>query len=360
MSEKLKRNAQKPTKAFKEMANSSAEKGKRVAKKVTSTSKNFAKRSTTAAKSFVTEGATTTAEKCGIFAEYLAGRAAELSAFFAQADILKWTKEITEKVTHGTATIYDKALDAEYIRTHIGGGHHRFFDGGHDLMSAWEKAKEASTDDTFVQEVIGYSTAIWKDLVTKMGLPFATLEKASFDNWADKVTEMIPGVNKAYLYDLLSFDVMELFSTGLGAVGVIFCFNKRDQEKLSEILSAMGIQSIIAANPVMGFFVISVTAYAYFVKKTKFNKVAMFKSGTVAAVSASLFAIMGMPILIELVIVISLTYVFRKKILDNEKLVELIKNNTQTARQRSNNLVIQVTSQFQKLAKQKHYQEATI
>ena len=31
----------------------------------------------------------------------------------------------------GPATIYDRAMDAEYLATHTGGGNHRLFDGGH-------------------------------------------------------------------------------------------------------------------------------------------------------------------------------------------------------------------------------------
>jgi hypothetical protein len=328
---------------------------KEIAKEGYETGKDYARKSSTTTTSFVNKSIDTTAEKFGLLAEYTTVRAAELLAFFSQADILKWTDEITKKVTHGTATIYDKALDAEYLRSHIGGGYHRFFDGGHDLISAWERAKEASTDDTFVQEVIGYSTAIWKDAVTKMGLPFVTLDQASFNIWADKVTQMIPGVNKAHLYDLLSFDAMELFSTGLGAVGVIFCLNKQDQKRLSEILASMGVISILSLNPIMGFFVIAITAYAYFVKKTQFDKIAMFKSGAVAAVSATLFATMGFPILVELVIVISLTYVFREKILNNEQLLVLIQKNTQTAILRSNKLITQITSQLQQIAQEKQF-----
>lgn len=74
------------------------------------------------------------------------------------------------KLAKSAPTIYDKAIDAEYLRTAIGGENHRLFDGSHDLLSAWSKVKDASQDDTFKQEVIGYFSALWKDATTRKGL----------------------------------------------------------------------------------------------------------------------------------------------------------------------------------------------
>lgn len=43
----------------------------------------------------------------------------------------------------GAPTIYDKMMDAQYLETHVGGGLHRLFDGGHTLLGAFEAAKDA-------------------------------------------------------------------------------------------------------------------------------------------------------------------------------------------------------------------------
>ena len=251
-------------------------------------------------------------------------QAGTLMAFLSTRELLKWSESVTES----TASIYDKALDAEYLRTHIGGGDHRLFDGGHDLLSAWGRVRDASDSDTFAQEVIAYASATWKDVTTTKGIPFATVDKDSFGTWVDKLSS-IPGVNREYLYDLLSFDVFEVLSTGLGAVGILLCLSKDDQRKLSEILGAMGITAIISANPLMGLMVVAVTGYSYFKKKKKLEGKALAKGAAVAGVSAGLFAVLGLPILVELVLVIVLTALLRKHLLDNEALFEMVSSQVQ-------------------------------
>ena len=78
--------------------------------------------------------------------------------FLSQADLLGWSKNLT----NGMETIYDKAMDAEYIKTNIGGAYHRLFDGGHSPINAWEKVKNASDTDILSQEVIGYAKILKK------------------------------------------------------------------------------------------------------------------------------------------------------------------------------------------------------
>ena len=55
----------------------------------------------------------------------------------------------------GSPTIYDKAMDAEFIATHIGGAQHRLFDGGHTIIGAFRAGHAASPDDSIIQEAMG-------------------------------------------------------------------------------------------------------------------------------------------------------------------------------------------------------------
>jgi hypothetical protein len=179
----------------------------------------------------------------------------------------------------------------------------------------------------FGHQVIGYISSLWKDLTTVKGLPFLTVSKESFDSWVDMATQWIPGIDRKYLYDLLSFDAMEIFSSGLGIASAIFFLKKEDQKKLAEILGSMGIISILTANPIMGILVIGTSAFAYGKKKVEFDKSAFLKSSIVATSSTAIFGalgVLGMPILFELVIVGVLTNVLRKKILDNDALLKSI------------------------------------
>lgn len=241
--------------------------------------------------------------------------------FLASPELLNWS----EKISKGTATIYDKALDAEYLRTHIGGGTHRLFDGGHDIVNAWTRVKEASPNDSMQQEVIEYVTALWKDVTTKMGLPISTLDKTNYDNFAIWVTNNVPFIDKTYLYDLLSFDVFEVIGSGIGAVAFIFALNKKDQKKLAEILGSMGVTTIASANPIMAIIIVFLAGYAYFIKKHKLEKEAFVKGASIASVSVIIFTVLGLPMLVELGIVIVVTMLVRKHIVENEELLLLLK-----------------------------------
>lgn len=77
----------------------------------------------------------------------------EQAVLLSQEAFMKWLEGLTEEA----ATIYDKALDAKFLSSNIGGSNHRLFDGGHDLLGAWKAASEAKKDDTFAQEVVGYA-----------------------------------------------------------------------------------------------------------------------------------------------------------------------------------------------------------
>ena len=245
-----------------------------------------------------------------------------LFAFLSQGNLLSWLGELTKS----PATIYDKALDAEYLKTHISGGDHRLFDGGHDIFSAWDEVREASPDDSFQQEVLGYVSSLWKDVTTTKGLPFTTVSKENFESWVETL-DWIPGVDRKYLYDLFSFDAIEVLSTALGTVGVLFALKKKDQEMLAELLGSMGIVSILSANPIMGIFVIGAAGYAYKKKNMGFDRVAFGKSTIMSIFTVALFGVLGLPILFELILVVTLTKLFRKQVLDNAEFQVFVKEN---------------------------------
>jgi hypothetical protein len=112
-----------------------------------------------------------------------------------------------------------------------------------------------------------------------------TISQESFQNWVKVVSGWIPGIDRKYLYDLLSFDEYELLSSGLEVVSVIFAQKREDQEKLAELLGSMGIVSILSANPIMGILVIGTSAFAYSKKKMEFDKKAFGKSAVLAGTS---------------------------------------------------------------------------
>ena len=264
-------------------------------------------------------------------------------AFFAEKDFQNWIQKVTESVS----SIYDKALDPNYLRSKLGGG--TVILDGQDLLSALEKLKASSASDKFSSELIGSILAIWKSVAIEKGLPFQDLNPASFEEWANKVSDWIPKIGKEYLYDLLNVDAMELFSTALGAVAVLFAFQKNDQEKLAEILGSMGIISIISANPVMGIFVTAIAGYSYWKEKKQIDKKAFLQGAVLTGTSAALFAILGLPVIIEFIIVMVVTTQLKKQVFDNEVLMEIIKRNLPLARENLARVRTQLQEEFDRL-----------
>lgn len=248
--------------------------------------------------------------------------------FLQDKDLLKWTESLTESA----ATVYDKAMDKVFLNKLSLGGEHRLFDGGHTLGGSWEAVRNALPDDSFTQEVMEWGKAYVKDLTTTKGMPFSTLEKENFDGWVDAIVGNIPGVKRNYLYDLLSFDAMEICVTGLSVVGIFFAFKDDDKERLMEILGAMGISSIMSANPILGLVTIATTAYSYW-KHGRVSMVPALKGGGITAISVIMFSMMSLPIIVELVIVVSLTILLKKQILENEKIAEWLKAKIQESLQ---------------------------
>lgn len=242
-------------------------------------------------------------------------------SFLSLTELSRWSEEITKT----TATVYDKAMDKIYLRNGDGGGNHRMFDGGHDLAGAWKAAMNSSPDDTFQQEVIGYASSLWKDLTTVKGLPFITWEREGFNNCADWVTNTIPGASKEWVYDLMSYDAMEIIGASLGTAAVIFCLSESDKQRLSEILGAMSASSIASANPLMGVAIVLCVAYSYFIKKQQIDPKHAAVGASLAGISAGIFAVLGFPVLVELGICIAVTTLLRRHVIDNKQLLHFIK-----------------------------------
>lgn len=150
----------------------------------------------------------------------------------------------------GSATIYDKAMDAEYLRTFIGGGNHRMFDGGHTIAGAFSAVRDASPDDTIIEEALGFLEAIFRDLTTPKGLPLANWDKATYEQVAAHLQSNF-GVPKDWFYDINSYDAVELLGSVIGLIAVVLSWNEKDIEKFSNLVGGMGVTSVFSANPLL-------------------------------------------------------------------------------------------------------------
>ena len=170
--------------------------------------------------------------------------------------------ELLQATVKGSATIYDKAMDADFLRTSIGGGNHRMFDGGHTITGAWQAVRDAAPDDTFVEEAMGFVEAMFKDLTTPKGLPIADWDKATYDQVANHLQSNF-GIPKDWFYDINSYDAPELLAGVIGFMSVILSWNEEDTEKFSKLVGNMGVAAIFSANPILLMITLTSLARAF-------------------------------------------------------------------------------------------------
>jgi hypothetical protein len=141
---------------------------------------------------------------------------------------------LADHLSNQCATLASKAMDAEYLRTHIGGGWHRLYDGGHSLLGSW-KAVSSSLPDLDALDRLGvWANEYWKDLITTRGMPIIVLDHG------DHVGE--------YFKHLDCVNVAQLVGGDLCGVS-IYC-NWNDPAKLVASATATECSGIVYANVV--------------------------------------------------------------------------------------------------------------
>jgi len=166
------------------------------------------------------------------------------------------------KISEGPATIYDKAMDAEYLETYIGGGNHRMFDGGHTLGGAFEAVRGASAEDTILEEALGYTQALFRDMTTARGLPLANWDKGTYDQVSTYLQSQFH-IPKGWFYDINSFDAAEVIAAGVGVVAVFFCWNRAESEQFAGLAGGMGLSGALSANPLLLIVTVAALARAF-------------------------------------------------------------------------------------------------
>ena len=159
----------------------------------------------------------------------------------------------------GPATIYDKAMDAAYLATRIGGGNHRMFDGGHTILGAFRAVRDASPDDTIVEEAMGFLQSLFRDMTTVKGLPLANWDKATYDKVSGSLASEF-GIRKDWFYDINSYDASQLLSGVIGVVATALYWNRADTEAFAKLVGGMGVSALARANPLL--LVVTVVALA--------------------------------------------------------------------------------------------------
>ena len=154
---------------------------------------------------------------------------------------------LTNHLSNQLATVGSKAMDAEYLRTHIGGGWHRLYDGGHSLAGSWKAVSEALPDLSALDQLGIWANEYWKDLITTRGMPIVILDHA------DKVGEYFKHLDCVNVAQVIGGEL-----TGLS----IYC-NWNDPAKLVASAASSDCSGVVYANVVAPLVSLVALARAY-------------------------------------------------------------------------------------------------
>ena len=197
-------------------------------------------------------------------------------------------------------TIYDKSADAIYNSSHVGGGLHRLFDESHTIAGMWDKVQGANPNDSIFEELSGFFSAYYKDVMTPAGMPLFTINPDSYNKLADMLKSV--GVSKDWTADALAFNVPEILGSTLGILSLVYNWKKKDLEKFSEMVGHFGVSSIASANPLLMIVIIVSLAYNFNLAKNENDYSTLVDSLAHGGVISGLFIatsfIIGGPVII--------------------------------------------------------------
>ena len=218
-------------------------------------------------------------------------------------------------LVNDSPTAYDKAIDSNYIATHIGSWKHRLFDGSHSPHEMWEKVKNTFPDDSKIEELQAYFFSMFKDLQTPAGLPLFTVSKEGYDKTASYLKTHF-GVPSNWYYDIQTVNLAELLGATVGMFAIMFNWNKKDKEIFGEMASSLLISGLIGGNPfvVIASLVTMARAYSLHKKKKGYNFFTPgFKKGSfTSSLFIGIMYVLSAPLWIELMTAFIIVLISRK------------------------------------------------
>ncbi len=166
------------------------------------------------------------------------------------------------QLVKGAPTIYDKAMDAEFLKTGIGGGLHRIFDGSHTPWGAFKAARNAGIDDGIVTRAKGISSSLFRDVTTSAGLPFLTWNEDAYHRVANSLKAKF-GMPKKWFADLVTYDAADIASSLLGSAALLFRWNRGEVKHFARIFANTGLVAVVKRNPIVGVVAFAALAKAF-------------------------------------------------------------------------------------------------
>jgi hypothetical protein len=164
------------------------------------------------------------------------------------AELSRW---LTDHLSRQRSTDGSRAMDYEYLRTHIGGGWHRLYDGGHSLAGSWKAVRETLPDLSALEHLGTWANEYWKDFVTTRSMPIVTLDHALYI--------------KDYFKHLDCVNLAQ--DMGGGFVGVSIYCNWNEPNKLVASAASSDCSGFVHANIVAPLVSLIALGRAYYLLK---------------------------------------------------------------------------------------------
>ena len=164
-----------------------------------------------------------------------------------------YVNRLAAAAVKGPATIYDKAMDANFmdplLRPNLGGSYHRLFDGGHTIVVLSRRPAPPILTTASSRRRSGRCGALLKDASTPRGLPLGTWSKDTFDSVGGRLSSF--GIPKQRLYDVNTCTIADVASATVGMVSVAYNWNRADTESFARIAAGIAVSTACRANPLL-------------------------------------------------------------------------------------------------------------
>lgn len=146
---------------------------------------------------------------------------------------------------------YDRAIDAVYNSTHIGGSStHHLLDGQHTILGAFGAVKDVSVDDSFAKEFLEAGEHLLRDTASVSGInPLISFDSKHWEKLVDFASTQ--GISRTYLADALTVNGPELIGGVLAVLSGAVMVKKKDPGSISKLSGTYLVSSLASANPLL-------------------------------------------------------------------------------------------------------------
>lgn len=172
--------------------------------------------------------------------------------FLTESSISKALERWSASTFNNLSNEYTKIIDgafaeglksgADYVSPTI----HRLLDG-HTLPEAFRRGRDALENDTAIQEVYGTLEALLSDMSSVVGLPIVQFGKEKAE--AFKEAFAFVGVDEKRFADFFSYNSVEVISSAIPALALMFSWNSDDASRFAKTVGALGVSTAYAGNP---------------------------------------------------------------------------------------------------------------